>query len=183
MLAPMNRDAIMELFDYTGWAWARIAKVIDDQLSDVYAQPMDGSGWPSLAACLSHSVSAYDGWLNADFGQIQLGDMTYPAEWPANIDDWPAMKAYYERIRESFRRAINVPDETLYATRPYELGVGPEQMSRADILTNLVLHERGHHGDLNTLFHLHGVQSYFIDYRFFRTAPTQFLQDEPEEDE
>ena len=25
----MNRDAISELFDYTGWAWERIARVID----------------------------------------------------------------------------------------------------------------------------------------------------------
>lgn len=178
----MNREAIEELFEYTGWAWERIAKVVDDQLADVYAKPMQGSGWPSIAACLSHSVSAYDGWLTMEWAQIQAGETSYPSDWPTPVTDWPEMKAYYSRIRENFRRAINIPDDALYEKRFYDIGEGPEYMSTADILTNLVLHERGHHGDLNTLFHLHGVQSYFIDYRFFRTQPANFLMDKGNEE-
>ena len=58
---------------------------------------------------------------------------------------------------------------------------GPEHMGTAGILANLVPHERGHHGDLHTLFHLHGVQSYFIDYRFFRTQPANLVMDWPGE--
>jgi uncharacterized damage-inducible protein DinB len=174
----VKRDAIEELFDYTGWAWERIAKVIDEQLVDAYAKPMEGSGWPSIAACLSHSVSAYDGWLNMEWGQIEASDISYPATWPDPVNDWDDMKAYYGRIRESFRRAINIPDDALYEKRAYDLGSGSEQLSTADILANMVLHERGHHGDLNTLFHLHGVKSYIIDYRFFRSLPGQFVLDE-----
>lgn len=174
----MNRDAISELFDYTGWAWERIARVIDQQPPDVYAKAVAGSGWPSIAACLTHSVSAYDGWINTDWGQIQAGDMSYPAEWPEPVNDWNQMRAYYLRVRESFRRALNVPDEVLYEKRLYNLESIPEQMSRADILANLVIHERGHHGDLNTLFHQLGIRSYFIDFRFFRTLPNEFLLDE-----
>lgn len=174
----MNRDAISELFDYTGWAWERIARVIDQQPPDVYAKAVAGSGWPSLAACLTHFVASYDGWINMDWGQIEAGDMSYPAEWPEPVNDWNQMRAYYLRVRESFRRALNVPDEVLYEKRLYNLESIPEQMSRADILTNLVIHERGHHGDLNTLFHQLGIRSYFIDFRFFRTLPNEFLLDE-----
>ena len=113
-----------------------------------------------------------------DWGQIQAGDMSYPAEWPEPVNDWNQMRAYYLRVRESFRRALNVPDEVLYEKRLYNLESIPEQMSRADILANLVIHERGHHGDLNTLFHQLGIRSYFIDFRFFRTLPNEFLLDE-----
>jgi uncharacterized damage-inducible protein DinB len=176
----MDRAAITELFDYTGWAWQRIARVIDEQHIDAYAKPMEGSGWPSIAACLSHVVSAHDGWLNGSWGGIQAGQFSYPAEWPKPVDDWPAMKAYHERLRDTFRRVLDVPDDVLYAKRTIDDGFGPEELSRADILANLVVHERGHHGDLNTLFHLHGVKSYFIDYRFFRTLPDRFVLDEEE---
>ncbi|MCL4243067.1 MAG: DinB family protein [Dehalococcoidia bacterium] len=174
----MERDAINELFDYTGWAWERIARTIDEQLAEAYAKPMKGSGWPSIAACLSHSISAYDGWLNGEWGQIRAGELSYPAEWPKPVDDWPAMKAYHARVRESFRRVLDVPDDVLYQELTINDGFGPEQMSRADILANLVIHERGHHGDLNALFHLHGVKGYYIDYRFFRTLPERFVLDE-----
>lgn len=174
----MNREAIIELFDYTGWAWERIAKVIDEQLRDAYATPMAGSGWPSIAACLSHSVSAYDGWLNMSWGGIELGEVTYPATWPEPVNDWEAMKAYHARVRESFRQVVNLPEGVLYEERTIDDGFGPERIRTADILANLVIHERGHHGDLNTLFHLHGVKSYFIDYRFFRTMPDRFVMDD-----
>lgn len=173
----MNRDAINELFDYTGWAWERIARVIESQPAHVYARAVNGSGWPSIAACLTHVISAYDGWINMEWGGIEAGEMSYPAEWPNPVDDWGEMKAYHGRVRDSFRRAINVPDDVLYEKRLYQLGPEGEYMSRADILTNMLLHERGHHGDLNTLFHQHGIQSYYIDYRFFRTLPDKFLGD------
>ncbi len=173
----MDRAAINELFDYTGWAWERIARLIDEQLAEAYAKPMEGSGWPSIADCLSHTVSAYDGWLNAEWGQIGAGQLSYPAEWPRPVDDWGAMKAYHKRVRETFKQVLDVPDAALYEKLTINDGFGPELMSRADILANLLIHERGHHGDLNTLFHLHGVKSYYIDYRFFRTLPDRFLMD------
>lgn len=176
----MNRDAIIELFDYTGWAWDRIARVIDEQPSAVYAKPVEGSGWPSLAGCVTHFVAAYDGWLNMPWGGVEVGKMTYPAAWPAPVEDWTEMKAYRLRCRQAFSSALDVPDEALYAKRRYDLGDGPdpEMLSRADILANLVVHERGHHGDLNTLFHQLGIRSYFIDYRFFRSLPGEFIKDE-----
>lgn len=125
-------------------------------------------------------LSLRDGWLNGEWGQIRAGELSYPADWPKPVDDWPAMKAYHQRVRETFKRVLNVPDDVLYQRLTINDRFGPERMSRADILANLVMHERGHHGDLNTLFHLHGVKSYFIDYRFFRTLPEPCLLDEEE---
>jgi uncharacterized damage-inducible protein DinB len=68
-------------------------------------------------------------------------------------------------------------DEELFKKRTWDLEFGPEELSPADVLTNLLLHERGHHGDLNTLFHQLGVKSYFVDYRFFVSKPNDFLED------
>ncbi len=174
----MQRDAITELFEYTGWAWERIARRVEALPPAIYSQPVAGSGWPSIAACMSHAVATYDSWLNGPWLELQLGEMSYPAEWPKPIDDWSAMKAYRERTRNSFLRALDVPDDILHERRFRETGATGELLSRADILTNLVIHERGHHGDLNTLFHQHGIHGYLVDYTLFRTLPDQFVLDD-----
>lgn len=179
MLPGMERNAIVELFDYTGWAWERIARLIDEH-PDAYTAAVPGSGWPTIAACLTHAVSSYDGWLNGPWGGIQMGQMTYPGAWPKPVDDWPAMKAYHGRVREVFQHALDVPDDILYQRNIREEGSPPESqpVSRADVLTNLLLHERGHHGDLSTLFHAHGITGFFVDYMFYRTLPNEFVPDD-----
>jgi hypothetical protein len=40
----------------------------------------------------------------------------------------------------------------------------------AELLGNTVLHERGHHGDVNTLLYQHGIDGGVPDYRFFVNA-------------
>jgi uncharacterized damage-inducible protein DinB len=40
-------------------------------------------------------------------------------------------------------------------------------MSVADILAHLLLHERGHHGDLSTLFYHFGAELPSMDYRVY----------------
>lgn len=181
MLPGMERNAISELFDYTGWAWERIVRLIDEHPQS-YATPAPGSGWPSIAACLSHLVGSYDGWLNGAWGGIQLGEMSYPGDWPAPIDDWAAMKAYRLRTRSSFQQALACSDEVLYLRNIREAGSPPESepLSRADVLTNLVLHERGHHGDLSTLFYQHGITGFMVDYTFYRMLPGEFVPDDGE---
>ena len=179
----MLRGAIQELFDYTSWAWERLERVIDGLPDGTYEASAPGSGWPSIAACVTHFVGATDGWLNMEWGGIQVGELSYPAEWPNPVEDWAEMKAYYRRCQGAFRTALEVPDEVLYEKREYRLFENEdtvELMSRADILTNLVLHERGHHGDLNTLFHQLGIRSYIMDYRYFRTLPERFVMDTSE---
>ena len=45
-------------------------------------------------------------------------------------------------------------------------------------MRNLVIHERGHHGDLSTLFHTLGVRSFLVDFRYFTTRRADFVMDE-----
>ena len=50
-------------------------------------------------------------------------------------------------------RDINVDGETL-------------RYSRADIFVHVLIHERQHHGDLNTLLYQHGIEAPIVEYRF-----------------
>lgn len=175
----MDRAAIEELYAYTGWAWERIERTIDALPAGAYEGATEASGWPSIAACITHFASAYDGWINGAWA-LGLGETTYPADYPAPVTSWPSMKAYRQRLRASFRLAFDQPDDVVFTKHPKDYGLGEESLSRADILTNLLLHERGHHGDLNTLFHQHGIRSYIIDYRFFVTRNAHFDTDEPD---
>jgi uncharacterized damage-inducible protein DinB len=178
----MKRDGITELFDYTGWAWERFERIIDGLPEGAYADPVAGSGWPSIAACMTHFVAAYDGWINHEFGGLNLGEMSYPATYPEPVTSWADMKTYYQRCRDSFRRALALPDDQFYAKKTYDIqeqpGDPPEELSPADILANLVIHERGHHGDLSTLFHTLGVRSFLVDFRYFTTRRADFVMDE-----
>ncbi len=173
----MRRDAIQELLDYTGWAWERIERVIDRLPDGTFARGLEESGWPSLFDCVAHFTTAYDGWLNADWG-LALGEVRYAGDEAAA--NWATMKSYRAECREMFRQALMVDDSTLYAKRRFDFEEGSEDLSRADILANLVLHERGHHGDLNTLFHQLGVKSYMIDFRYFVSRRDEFAMDTEE---
>jgi uncharacterized damage-inducible protein DinB len=164
----MDRRAIQELFDYTGWAWERIEKRVDSLPDTDYVRPIEGSGWPSLAACLMHVVATYDGWLNGSWGRV----LSQP------ICSWGELKAYRGRVREAFTAQLAVPDRVLLAKRTSDTDDPEEMMSPAEVLTNLALHERGHHGDLNTLFHQLGVRSFHVDYTLFITRPAEFVLDE-----
>ena len=73
------------------------------------------------------------------------------------------------------------PTDELWKKTTWNLDFGPEDMSRGDILTNLLLHERGHHGDISTLFHQLGVKGYLLDYRFFVTKRDEFIPDVDDE--
>ena len=171
----MKRDALEELFDYTGWAWDRLAGVIDELPATQFGAAVAGSGWPSLSACFGHVVGAYDGWMNGERA-LGLGSLSYPGAHA--LQSWAAMRGYRRHCRESFRRALAVEDSVLYEKRAMDFGEeSPELLSRADILANLLLHERGHHGDLNTLFHQLGIRSYIIDYRFFVSRRDEFALD------
>lgn len=173
----MDRNAIEELFAYTGYAWDRIARVIDTLPAGQFSARIPGSGWPALRDCFEHWLAAYDGWINAEWG-LALGTLLYPGQ--DNLQSWEQIRAYRVPLRQAFLDAFDCPDDVLYAKREYRLDDTPEQLSRADILTNLLLHERGHHGDLNTMFHQLGVRSFYVDYRYFISRPGDFVMDEEE---
>lgn len=178
----MDRAAIEELYAYTDFAWERLGKTIEKLSREQFVDPVADSGWPSVRRALLHVLNAYDGWLNEDKWGLGLHEAPFPdvESWDdlyERIPDWKAVEPYRAKLRATFRKALDVPDEELLAKQTFDLEFGPEELSRADVLTNLLLHERGHHGDLNTLFHQLGVKSMFVDYRFFVSKPTEFLED------
>ena len=106
---------------------------------------------------------------------------SYSTAAPKHYRAGSRCEAIVETCRASFFKALDCSDQELYAKREYKFTDVPETLSRADILTNLVIHERGHHGDLNTLFHRLGIRSFVIDYRYFITRPGDFVVDDEEE--
>jgi uncharacterized damage-inducible protein DinB len=178
----MKREAIEELFAYTDYQWGRLARVIDDLPSEDFTKPVGRSGWPSLHRALLHVVGAYDGWINDDKWGLGLGKSPYQDveswdELAGKLRTWEDMKAYRESARTSFQEALAVPDEELFARKTWDLELGPEELSRADILTNLLVHEIAHRGDISTLFHQLGLKHFHLDYRFFKSKLDQFVPD------
>ncbi len=175
----MDRKALEELYSYTDFSWARHAKVMEELPPGQFATPVPGSGWPSLRDCFSHFVQAYDGWINGHWG-LGLGEMSRPKD----LTTWDEMAAYRVRGREAFRKALDCPDEVLYEKRTFDWGDGEtEHLARGDILGNLLMHERGHHGDISTLLHTLGIKSPIVDYRFFVSFPDRFIYDEEDSDD
>jgi uncharacterized damage-inducible protein DinB len=178
----MDRAALNELFDYTGWAWERIARTIDGLPPEQFGAQVAGSGWPALSDCVEHFTAAYDGWLNDDWAW-NLGESHYPRDgedYPGTpeLKVWAGMKEYRAKVRGQCREVLDRDDGWLFTKVGRDYGDGVEVWSPADTVGNLLLHERGHHGDLNTLFHQLDVRSYIIDYRYFLTRPDEFAMDD-----
>lgn len=166
-----DRAAIEELYAYTGAAWDIYAEKMRALPPELLTKPAPGSGWPALRDAFQHVVGAYDGWLNVDLG---AGAPLDPA--PDDVAAWERMEAYRAAVRGQFRRMLDdTPDDRLFGpfTKVYDED-GPETLSIGDILANLLLHERGHHGDLSTLFYQHGLEPPFVDYRMYL-----FMKDNP----
>jgi uncharacterized damage-inducible protein DinB len=130
---------------------------------------------------VEHFTAAYDGWLNGEWAW-NLGPRQYPRDgedYPGTpeLKVWAGMQEYRAKVRAQCRDALDRDDGWLFTRVERDYGNGPETWSPGDTIGNLLLHERGHHGDLNTLFHQLGVKSYIIDYRYFLTRNGSFDMD------
>jgi uncharacterized damage-inducible protein DinB len=178
----MERDAIEELYAYTGFQWDRLARVMESLPSEDFTKAVEGSGWPSLQKAFIHVLYAYDDWINHEewglgLGKSSVQDVDSWDELYQRIATWDDVKAFREATRANFREALEVPDEELFAKRTWELEFGPEELTRADVLTNLLVHEIAHRGDISTLFHQLGLKHLLLDYRFFISKPNDYLPD------
>ncbi len=83
------------------------------------------------------------------------------------MESWDDLDAYRRRVRENARAYFDSLGDDLLAT-PREMNVDGETLvySPADILVHTMLHERQHHGDLNTLLYQLGVEPPLVEYRF-----------------
>lgn len=156
----MDRVAIAELSAYADWTWRQYDDTIRPLGDEALVHSVPGSGWPALRDVLVHLNWAYDRWLT---------DPAQTTDAPVGpLDSWEEIAAYRGGVRARFRDYLDsLSDEQLIT--PREMNIDGELMrySPADILILLLLHEREHHGDLNTLLYQIGVEPPQTSYRFF----------------
>jgi uncharacterized damage-inducible protein DinB len=164
----MDRAAIEELFEYTGFAWKQISAFMAKQDASLVAKPAPGSGWPALRDCFGHQLIAYDEWIAELEGQPML-DFN-----PMTSDSWPEIEAYAHTVRERFAAYLaSLSDDELYAVRDIAVDGEPVRYTPAQLLANVVIHDRGHHGDINTLLYQHGIPEDdwpWLEFRAFAGA-------------
>ena len=155
----MDRAAIEELFVFTDYSWREYERVIRPLGDEVLTAPAPGSGWPALRDALAHINWAYVRWL-AD----PAGTTHEPVE---RVESWDELGVYRRRLRGHARGYLDSLGEEELST-PREMNIDGETLrySPADILVHVLLHERQHHGDLNTLLYQLGVEVPIVEYRF-----------------
>ena len=155
----MDRAAIEELLTFEDHGWRVYEGVIRPLGDDVLTRPAPGSGWPALRDALAHIVWAYVRWL-AD----PAGTTDRPVE---HVTSWDELDAYRRRVLGHARDYFDsIEDDELSA--PREMLVDGEilRYAPADIFVHAILHERQHHGDLNTLLYQLGIGVPIVEYRF-----------------
>jgi len=156
----VDHPAIEELFAYTDWTWRQYEARIHPLGDEALVRHVPGSGWPALRDALAHVNWGYDRWL---------ADPARTSEIPVEpVNSWSDAEAFRHRVRNRFREYLDSLSEQELTT-PREMNIDGAQMSYApaDILTLLLLHEREHHGDINTLLYQLGVEPPQTSYRFF----------------
>ena len=155
----MDRAAIEKLFTFTDYSWREYYRAIGPLGDDGLRMPAPGSGWPALRDALVHINWAYIRWL-AD----PAGTTDEPVE---TVESWDELDAYRREVRDHARAYLDSMAEEELLT-PREMNVDGETLlySPADIFVHVFLHERQHHGDVNTLLYQHGVEVPSVEYRF-----------------
>jgi uncharacterized damage-inducible protein DinB len=155
----VDRAVIEQLFVFTDYAWGEYERVIRPLGNDVLREPAPGSGWPALRDALTHIVWGYVRWL-AD----PAGTSDEPAE---RVESWEELDAYRRRAVGHAREYLDSLGDGELLT-PREMNVDGETLvySPADIFVHAMLHERQHHGDVNTLLYQLGVETPVVEYRF-----------------
>jgi uncharacterized damage-inducible protein DinB len=158
----LNRDAIEELYGYTEFTWSVYGMQVELLPPGELAVPVPGSGWPALIDAFRHLLFAYDRWLHE-----RLGAEAVIVPQIRDVASWEAFEDRRTNVRASFRRVLDeTPDVELFKPR-ITVGDPPGMMSAGDVLAHVLLHERGHHGDISTLFFAKGIEMPSMDYRVY----------------
>ena len=164
----MHRDILNELFDYTTFTWETYARAMRSVTPDDLTSPIEGSGWSSLRQPLVHIACAWDGWLSEKAGET-FTDFDIDA-----VTTWDAIQDMRRTTRTWMRRILDdMSDADLFEKTAPTWDAQPDasQSTNADVLLHLFLHERGHHGDISTLFSQIGSplgDNDYLIYRFFK---------------
>jgi uncharacterized damage-inducible protein DinB len=161
--APIfDRPALNELIDYTDFTWRTYRNAVRALPADALARPIPGSGWPALRNVLFHIAGGWDSWLRDRLGLEDALDVA-----SESIRTWDQLEAHRTKVRGWLRRVIDetsdddlaAPTDLFAAGTPAETRVSPGQ-----ILAHIILHERGHHGDVTTLLAALGATPPAVDY-------------------
>ena len=155
----VERADIERLFTFTDYGWNRYEETIRPLGDDTLTKPAPGSGWPALRDALAHINWAYVRWLtNPD------GTTDEPEEL---VNSWAELAAHRSRVRDHAREYFDsLDDGELSTPRKMDIDGKPILYSPGEILTHVMLHERQHHGDLNTLLYQLGLDIPIVEYRF-----------------
>ena len=157
-----DRPALEELFDYTDFTWAAYSRTLSTLPPDAFARPIEGSGWRSLRHALFHVALAWDNWAYEHAGLATPEEII--EQDIATLDD---LQPHRERVRVLLRRALDGTNDASLADRTlpmWEDTPAAYDVSLADVLIHILLHERGHHGDISTLFSQLGAEPPNVDY-------------------
>jgi len=155
----MDRPAIEELFAFTDYSWRQYAKAVRPLGNDALLKAAPGSGWPALRDAFAHINWAYVRWLAEPAGTSDIE--------PEQINSWDELEDYRRRVRGRFREYLDsLSDSVLAALREMNIDGEPMRYSPAEIFVHVLLHEREHHGDINTLLYQLGVEPTMVEYRF-----------------
>jgi uncharacterized damage-inducible protein DinB len=134
------------------------------KISTVTSKGPAGAG---LRQPLVHVACAWDGWLAEHAGD------TFTDFDIDTINTWDAIENIRATTRAWMRRILDdMPDTDLFEkTEPASAHPDANRVTAADAFLHIFLHERGHHGDISTLFSQLGVPlggNDYLVYRFFK---------------
>ncbi len=155
----MERADIERLFTFTDYGWSRYEETIRPLGDGTLTKPAPGSGWPALRDALAHINWAYIRWLANPYATTD--------EPKERVNSWAELAGYRSRVRDHAREYFDsLDDDELSTPRKMDIDGKPILYSPGEILAHVMLHERQHHGDLNTLLYQLGLDIPIVEYRF-----------------
>lgn len=168
----MDRAALRELFDYTEFTWASYERSLRSLPNDALTRTINIAGRPTLGHALFHLAAAWDGWLKHHAGP----DLSIPdIDDEFALRDVAAIQQYRSSTRAVIRQLIDSTDDEVLNAVSEDLWHGEDGQPRfhaspAEVVAHILLHERGHHGDITTIFTAMGAEpppSDYLIYLFF----------------
>jgi len=155
----MDRTAIEDLFAFTDYGWRQYVDALRPLGDATFVKAARGSGWPALRDAFVHINWAYVRWLADPRGTSAIE--------PERITSWDELDDYRRRVRGHAREYLeSLSDTELTTPREMNIDGRPMRYSPAEIFVHVLLHERQHHGDLNTLLYQLGLEPVMVEYRF-----------------
>ena len=160
-----DRDSIRELFDFTTFTWAAYRRAVSTLPPDAWARELPGNDWRSLRRVMFHLALGWDGWLRDRVGASDPLDLE--AE---SIGAWEDLQPHRQKVRGWLRRVIDETSDRELSERTHDMQGWPGgfRASVGEILTHILLHERGHHCDVGAVLSALGANVPDVDFLVWR---------------